>query len=157
MLCKTLIQPRTTYGIELWGSTYMYVTNMTCILLIHKMAIRAMIFGSILTPSKPLFNELKLQNVYQLHELSVCVFMYQLLNNRLPHSSGNYFSYIEHRYGTRQRENRHLQVPKVRTTLGKFSMSYRGVEFWNVLPIEIRGKSSVSCFRKTLMKMMLNK
>ena len=95
---KTLIQPHITYGIEVWGSTY--VTNMTCILLSQKMAIRAMTFGTILTPSKPLFNELKLLNVYQLHELSVCVFMYQLLNNRLPHSSGNYFSYIEHRYGT---------------------------------------------------------
>ena len=70
LLYKTLVQPHITYGIEVWGSTY--ETNLKCILLSQKMALRGITFSSIRTHSKPLFKKLQLLNVYlQLHKLCI--------------------------------------------------------------------------------------
>ena len=44
---------------------------------------------------------------------------------------------------------------KVRTTQGKLSMSFRGTRYWNDLPLSVREKASVSCFRRTLISQML--
>ena len=153
LLYKTLIQPHMTYGIEVWGSNY--EIHMKCLLLSQKMALRVITFSPIRTHSKPIFQELKLLNVYQLHKLSICVFMYQLLNDKLPQSLIQYCCFIEHQYETRQRESKKLSVPKVRTTQGKFSVSFRGTCFWNDLPLSVREKASVSCFRRTLISQML--
>ena len=72
-----------TFG-EVWGSNY--EKNMKCLLLSQKMALRVITFSPIRTHSQPIFRELKLLNMYQLHKLSICVFMYQLLNDKLPQS-----------------------------------------------------------------------
>ena len=45
----------------------------------------------------------------------------------------------------------------MKTTSGKFSMSYKGVGFWNILPREIREQTSRSYFRERLIKTVLNK
>ena len=77
LLYKTLIQPHMTYGIEVWGSNY--EMNMKCLLLSQKMALRVITFSPIRTHSQPIFQELKLLNVYQLHKLSICVFYVSII------------------------------------------------------------------------------
>ena len=84
LMYKTLIPPHMTYGIDIWGSNY--EMNMKCLLLSQTMALRVITFSPNRTHSQPKFRELKLLNVYQLHKLSICVFMYQLLNDKLPQS-----------------------------------------------------------------------
>ena len=130
------MQPHITYGIEVWGGANK--TDLNSILLVQKMAIRAITFNSYMTRSKPLFNDLKILDVYQLHRLSICTFMYDLINSNLPHSMVQYCSFIQHRYHTRQRKNEKLYIPKVKTSLGKVCISYLGSIFWNDPSMEIR-------------------
>ena len=105
-----------------------------------------------MTHSKPLFKKLEILNVYQLHQLCICCFMYELVNGTLPHSIIEYCSFIQHKYRTRQREKHNLYIPKVKTTKGKFSISYKGSSLRNNLPLELRTGSSSSCFRKALVE-----
>ena len=148
LLYKALIQPHLMYGIEVWGSTYK--TNLNCILLTQKMAMRAITFSLRCTHSEPLFQKLKILNVYKLHFLAVSTFIYDLMHNNLPHSLTEYCQVLDHKYGTRSKNRGQLYVPKCKTTQGQFSISFVGVKFWNCIPCDVKEKTSRSAFRKGL-------
>ena len=113
-------------------------------------------FSTYMTRSRPLFRDLKILDVYQLHRLSICSFMYDLIDN-LQHSLPQYCSLIQHGYSTRQKEdeNLYIHVVKVKTSLGKEFLSYLGTTFWNDLPIKIRKKPARSSFRKAVVELLL--
>ena len=87
LLYKAFIQPHLSYGVEVWGSTYK--SNLNCIYLSQKMAMRAITFSPLRTDSKALFQSLNISNIFQLHELLVPTFMYDLVKGVLPHSLWN--------------------------------------------------------------------
>ena len=114
------------------------------------MAVRAIIFSEWRTRTSSLFQTLRILNVYDLHDLAISTFMFDLFNKNLPHSLIDYCDIILHRYSTRQKEDRQLRLPKCRTTQGQFSLSFVGSEFWNRLPINIRQSRSRNIFRNSL-------
>lgn len=148
LLYKALIQPHLLYGIEVWGSTYK--TNLNCIYLTQKLAMRAMTFSPRDSHSDPLFQKLKILNVFQLHSLSVSTFIYDLLNGNIPHSFTEYCQVVDHEHATRGKDHGLLHLPKCKTTQGQFSISFIGVKIWNCIPHDIKGKKSRSAFRKGL-------
>ena len=148
LLYKSLIQPHLMYGIEVWGSTYK--TNLNCVFLTKKMAMRAITFSPRGTHSEPLFQKLKNLNVYKLHFLAVSTFIYDLLHENLPHSLTEYCQVTDHNYATRSKDHCQLYLPKCKTTHGQFSISFLGVKFWNSIPYDIKGKRSRTAFRKGL-------
>ena len=154
LLYKALIQPHLSYGIEVWGSTYK--TNLQCVFYAQKMAMRAITFSSWRTHSKPLFQKLKILDVYNLHSLSVSTFVYDLLNNNLPHSLIEYCQVVEHKYATRGKECGQLYMPTCKTTQGQFSISFIGVKLWNCIPNDIREKRTRVAFRKLLMNHLMS-
>ena len=64
------------------------------------MAVRAITFSLYRAHTQPLFEELKLLNIYHLHKLSVCTFMFDLVHDKLPHAVKDYCSIIQHNYST---------------------------------------------------------
>ena len=148
LLYKALIQPHLMYGIEVWGSTYK--TNLNCILLTQKMAMSAITFSPRGTHSEPLFQKLKILNVYKLHFLAVSTFIYDLLNENLTHSLTEYCQVADHKYATRSKDRGQLYLPKCRTTQGQFLISFLGVKLWNCIPCDVKEKTSRSAFRKGL-------
>ena len=119
------------------------------------MAMRAITFSPWMTNSKPLFTRLKILNVYNLHDLAVLTFVYDLLNRKLPHSLTEYCQVIEHNYSTRGKENNKLYMPKCKTTQGQFSISFVGTKLWNSLPDYITEKKSRNSFRNLLSSYLL--
>ena len=111
---------------------------------------RAITFSPLKTDSKPLFQSLKILNIFQLHELLVSTFMYDLVKGVLPHSLVDYCQMIQHRYGTRRKESGLLYQPKCKTTQGQFCISFVGAKLWNDLPDEIRLQISTLSFRRHL-------
>ena len=130
-----------------------------CILLrrwhTQKMAVRAISFSPIMSPSMPIFQNLRLLNIFQLHRLCVCSFIYNLLNGNLPHSASRYCSFVSHRYSTRSNTRNDLKLPKIKTNYGKFSLSFVGVSLWNDLPLPVRECSSTYSFRRSLKSHLL--
>ena len=121
------------------------------------MAVRAITFSEWRTPSDPLFKRLRILNVYNLHDLSISTFMFDLVNGNLPHILIEYCDIIEHSYSTRQKEDGQLRLPKLRTTQGQFSLSFVGSEFWNRLPVDVRLTRSRNRFRNSVTSHLLNK
>ena len=99
MLYNAFILPHITYGLEVWGTTYKTFINP--ILILQKRMSRVITFKNHKHHSNPLFLELNLLDVNK--ELYLTgIFMYDLLNDNLPHRITDYFSYIDH--NTRNKE-----------------------------------------------------
>lgn len=114
------------------------------------MAMRAITFSPLRTDSKSLFQSLDIMNIFDLHELLVLTFMYDLVRGKLPHSLTDYCQIIQHRYSTRGKENGLLCLPKCKSAQGQFSISFVGSKLWNDLPDEIRSTPIRSTFRRHL-------
>jgi len=88
-------------------------------------------------------------NIYQ-----TCIFMYKYMvqNHSLPKVFNNYFLINSdvHSYPTRQAKNVHL--PYFHTTLGPFSLKYRGPSLWNTIPSYIKTSLSLSVFKSSMKK-----
>ena len=155
LLYKCFIQPHILYGIEVWGSSYK--SHLNCIYLSQKMAVRAITFSLFRTSSKPLFQNLRILDVFSLHELAVSTFVYDLFVGNSPHSLLEYCEVLHHTYRTRGKENFLLRLPICRTTQGTFSISFVGSKLWNSLPQEIKEKKTRYSFRKALTMYLVNK
>ena len=120
------------------------------------MAVRAITFSHWQAHTRLLFQNLKILNVFDMHHLSVCTFMYDLSNNNLPHSLLDYCNIIQHRYSTRQKADQQVHLPKFRTSQGQFSLSFLGSIYWNNVPSDIKLKPSRNTFRNSLKMHILN-
>ena len=114
------------------------------------MAMRAITFSPLRTDSKPLFQNLHILNIFDLHDLLVSTFMYDLVKGKLPHSLADYCQVTQQRYSTRGKENGLLCLPKCMSTQGQSSISFVGTKLWNDLPDEIKLKPTRSAFRRHL-------
>ena len=85
-------------------------------------------------------------------EYSCCTNMYRILMN----DAHNYFKnkilnfQPDHEHGTRAVNLRHINLPFYRLSKCKRSFIYRGLYFWNKLPLALRNVSNLKCFKKTL-------
>ena len=102
--------------------------------------------------SNPLFLELNLLDVNKEYRYLTGIFMYDLLNDNLPHRITDYFSYIDHTYNTRNKEKCNLKIETIRTNLGKQSMSYSGAVIWNNIPTKLRNTTSRKNFCRDFKK-----
>ena len=153
LLYKTLIQPHISYGLEVWGSTY--PSYLQTIFLSQKMAVRAITFSNFQTHTAHLFKQLYILDIYKLYKLHVCSFIYNLINNNLPHSLLVYCQFPVHSYSTRHKNKGNLFVPSVNTSMGKFAISYAGPLLWNSLPDHIKAKPTLNSFRHSLKTWLL--
>ena len=81
------------------------------------------------------------------------LFVYKSINN---HIDSNMFSLrLNARYNLRQ--NNLLDIPLMRSNQSQSSILYHGVKVWNNLPSNIREKSTVESFKKSLKDLLLNK
>ena len=67
--------------------------------------------------------------MYNLHDLSISTFMFDLVNGNLPHILIEYYDIIEHSYSTRQKEGGQLRLPKLRTTQGLLWAVNFGIDY----------------------------
>ena len=72
---KSLFFPHIKYGLLLWGK------NLDSAAKIQKNAIRKITSSNFIAHSDPLLKELRLLNVYDMHDLKIVKFMYKLYHN----------------------------------------------------------------------------
>ena len=81
---------------------------------------------------------------------------HHLFMSYMQQNPGEFHSYFTdvtklHSYSTRQASDKDLFIPRKNTTqYGLYSVRYAGASLWNSIPIDIRNKSSVYSFRKSL-------
>jgi len=74
----------TFFGLEVWGSAPLI--SMNKILVLQKMALRAITFNNRMASSSPLFYSLGILDVFKLYKLLVTILIFKLIYKHLPHS-----------------------------------------------------------------------
>ena len=103
--------------------------------------------------SAPLFQKLKLLNLYQINDLVISIFMFDFQKCNLP----NYFDDIltlnkqVHDYSTRNsRSINSINKQYIRTDYGKLSIRTKGTDLWNSIPCRIKESYTQAQFKRKM-------
>ena len=119
---KSLFVPHLNYGLLLWGR------NLDSIAKFQKRAIRTITNSNFIAHSEPLLKELKLLNVYDMHDLKILKLMYKLYHNELPIYFDNYRPFLEKIETPYNLRPAPLPVPQVTHVYAEDRLVYKLVE-----------------------------
>ena len=146
------------YGLIVWGQTYASYTEP--IFRLQKKAVRAISFQSRMSPSLPIFNDLKLLRLSDIFELRLLTFVFESVNKTSPDCYHNFFLFNSsvHQYSTRQASHGDLYLTQKNShQYGLKSLRYLGAKLWNTLSVELRNAPSKLSFKRNLKIYLLNK
>ena len=146
------------YGLIVWGQTY--ASYIDPIFKLQKKAVRAISFQSSMSPSLPIFNDLKLLKLSELFELRLLTFVFDSVNKSSPTCFHDFFllNSSVHQYSTRQASQGDLYMfRKNSLQYGLKSIRYLGAKLWNALSVELRNASSKILFKTKLKNYLLSK
>ncbi len=148
---KTLIQPTIDYACVVWGNTSK--SNIDLIIRLQNYAARVILdirFPQ-QVPSLELFGKLKWMTFPQRTDYFTLIQMYKIVNNMGPEYLTDRFVYTRdmHEVNTRNAADGKLRIPKLSTSTGRKSFSYRGVKIWNNLATGFKDLT-LSTFRKSV-------
>ena len=154
ILYYSLIHPYLSYGNILWGNTY--PTHVKKLAISQKKAIRAMTKSKYNEHTAPLFQDMNILKLQDLHDLQLCVFMYDFVNGNVPGPLKRLFEYHGdiHSYATRHHKD--PRIPKVRTELAKRSFLYRGPYLWTNLDDGLKKAPSKKVFKSQMSKRIVS-
>ena len=153
LLYNSLILPHLSYCLEVWGNTYR--SSLDPILKAQKKLVRIITFNDSFTHSKPLFHTLGILDIYSQFKCQICIFIHDLINNRLPRNFSDYFSFIQHSYQTRSVTNCNISIPRKTFTLSQYSLDYHGGKIWNDVPHTIRNITNRNAFKSAIKEYFL--
>ena len=165
-----LFYSHVVYAIEVWGSTF--DINLNKIVTLQKRVVRLMTFKDQfpeipgpLFPSAPLFKELELLKVKEIFILQTAKFIQKCINVDIISNFDHWFkfNYEAHAHLTRSNysystldNTNNLFISFGRTTnYGLKLIKVSGPKMWNSLPLDIRIKKSLSNFKSSLKKYLL--
>ena len=138
----SFIYPFLSYCVLIWGGTY--DVHLKEIIIKQKKVVRLIAGAPYNSPSTPLFFRFKILKFEDLYRFNLAIYMYK---------NQSQFQ-CSHSINTR---NRHLAVPPYhRLTVTQHSVSYKGPQIWNKLPLEIRSLNSITKFKKAVKEHFLN-
>ena len=135
-LYYTLIQPFLTYGITIWGATY--ITHRNKLFLLQKRVIRIISGSKYNDHTTPIFKNLKILKLDDIYKVQIARIIFQFKQNTLPHPIQMLFRLNRNLHNKVTRQNDDLNVKKFRTTLATQSIIYTGPKIWNALPSNIK-------------------
>ena len=146
------------YGLVVWGGTY--ASYIEPIFKLQKKAARAISFQPRLSPSLPIFKDLKLLKLSEIFELRPLIFVFESVNKTSPTCFHNFslFNSSVHQCSTRQASQGDLcSFRKNSVQYGLKSIRYLGAKLWNSSPVELRKAPSKLSFKSQLKIYLLSK
>ena len=142
------------YGNIVWGSTFK--TKLKSLNSKIKQASRVIKHEDRYAHAQPLMDSLGILNIYKLNLLKNILFMHDIANKRAPRSLIRKFEPITHNYPTNYARYGY-KLPRINTSIKKFSIRYRGPFIWNsdLLKNEIKEIESKTVFKKNLKETLL--
>lgn len=153
-LYNTLVYPHLNYGNIIWANNYK--TRFKKLVTLQKKILRIITFSSYTTSSLPIYQELNILNIDQINKLQLCLFTYDLFNNRLPPQFNSFCSTNNriHKHYTRNSTKLHKQYNK--TNYGLYSTRNMCINMWNSLPITLTNCHSHNIFKRNLKLYLLS-
>ena len=148
LIYYALVYPYLIYGNLIWGNAYK--SHIQKLVNIQKI-VRLMTFKSYSDHTKPIFSDLKILNLYKLNEYltSLFVFRYFHLHN-LSEIFKDYFVVNKdiHNYNTRNAFLLHKKCN--RTNYNKHTLSNKGIDVWNNVPLRYKEIRAYPLFKLTI-------
>ena len=123
-------------------------------------SVKASSFQPRLSPSLPMFIDLKLLKLSGVFELRLLTFVFGSVNKTSPGCFHDVFLFTSsvHQYATRQASQGYLFMSRKNSLqYGLKSIRYLGVTLWNALPVELRNAPSKTSFKVKLKIYLLEK
>ncbi len=151
-LYYSLVYPYINYGISLWGSSH--TSYMHKLFITQKKAVRIIKRVKYNEHTSPLFKELKLLKLNDVHRLQVAKYMHNMTQGILPSPLSNQIqlNINLHPYNTRNQNNPHFTHR--RTNLASQSIRHKGPSIWYSIQESIRSKKTVKTFQAHLKKLI---
>ena len=153
LLYNSLILPQISYCLEIWGNTY--YSLLKPIFHLQKKVVRLITFSDIHAHTAPLFQKLKILDVYKLCKLQTCLFVFDLKNNRFAHTIHHYLDPIPHNYPTRLAMTDSFYIPKMNLTVCQKTLKFTATNHWNTLPSTIKNEPNRHTFKSKLKNALL--
>ena len=147
MVYFTLAYPYVQYCISSWGGASH--TTLQPLIVKQKMIIKTMLFKNYITPSSPLFYQLRILKLKEVYDLQIGKLMFkQVRNNNVICQNISSLSTV-HSYNTRSSKSNYF-IPTVHSNLGKTSFTYYGPIIWNSIPNQIKQLSQFKFLFKNI-------
>ena len=147
-----LIYPHLHYGILCWGSAYQ--THLQKLLTKQKWTVKIITNSNRLSPSTPLFHDLKILKLNEIFKYKIGMEVKSLINNNSLNSFGLSYVHSIHSHSTRSSTNNNLSSPQVKTNIGKSLFKFQAPLAWNKIPHELRN-GTMSFFKSNYKKHLL--
>ena len=155
-LYYSFVYPYLHYNIEAWGNTYdKYIEPL---FRKQKRAVRVIAGAKRNSHSEPLFKELKILKLDQLHTLATQTFMYKFIHDKLPRIFNTFFTESRHSHATRLKTatDTLLRRPNdLDKGVGTRSIRYRGVLCHNFFSPLISYNMSFPTYKTHLKRYLL--
>ena len=154
LLYSTLVLPYFSYCNIVWGGAGKSVLSRLIIL--QKRALRIITHSDYCAHTNPIFIQLQLLKLSDLHLFQLCVFMYKTKHHLLPRTCiFNTVNSATGPYNLRKRKD--FAVTFFRTNVRKRHIINAGPYAWEVLPDSIKCSDSLDIFKSRLFLYLLNK
>ena len=144
-----------SYCTSVWDLTHPSVLDP--LIKLQKKVIRAILFKDQFTHSTPLFSELQILKLNDIHSLQLLCLVFECVKGPTFHHFRDYFTRISsvHGHFTRQASQGNMFTIQVNTTqYGLRSFRYAGALLWNNLPLYVRDLSTQNSFKNELKKII---
>ena len=145
-LYYSFIYPHLTNGIELWGTGPQ--SNLKPLLSLQKRAIRFITNTPYRTPSGPLYKRLRILNITQIYNRSICLLMYKAFQQKLPPKIQTLFQRTAHRQTRAAPWNFKLGCKG--SKIKNACPSIAGPFIWNSLPDCTKSATTIQTFKRKL-------
>ena len=132
----SLAHPHLTYCISTWGSSP--ESSLKPLVVKQKRLIRIMLYQPFRCHTKPLFHQLQILNLNQLHHFQVGKIMHNYHKKKTNLNVNLELLTNKHSHNTRSAADSNYFLPNLRTNLGMNSLSSIGPQVWNSIPTNIK-------------------
>ena len=131
-------------------------TNLTCLEISNKIAVRTILSKNMREPSRLLFQQLDILPLAELIKYKQGIFMWKTDHNQLPPL--NQLSYLRNKSPIFVRQNISKYIlPSPRTSYAKRHCTYSTIRLWNNnIPENVKQSTSLTCFKRSFKKHLLN-
>ena len=146
-LYYTFIYPYLCYCNHVWGNTY--ITYLDKLYLMQKKAVRIIYGVKPTTHTKPLFEDVKILDIFQINKYLAGKFMFNVYKSTSLDIFMSMFVYNSSIHDHDTRQSSHFHAPLIKKELSKSNLRYRGAVIWNdIMKCKVNTNESDYVFRK---------
>ena len=151
LIYYALAYPHLQYCIGSWGGA---CGALDSLLVKQKMLARTILKKPYCSPSAPLFSSLEFLTMHAIYKYKIGIIMHKHSTGALQLPQNLLLVSHLHHYNTRSSSSNNYVLPGARINLKQTSLTYRGPEYWNKIPPQIRHLPHHS-FKKTYKQHLL--